>query len=49
VLAQLLQVSLLLGQLLLELQQLLPLAIPDSVVLVGLLTALEGITVSWTT
>lgn len=42
---ELLQVGLLLGELLLELQQLLLLAHPDGVVLVGLLALLEGVTV----
>jgi hypothetical protein len=47
VVAQLLKVGLLLGQLLLELQQLLLLAGTDGVVLAGLLAALERITRYW--
>lgn len=43
VIRELLQVRLLLGQLLLELQQLFLLALADGVVLVGLLALLEGI------
>lgn len=43
--AQLLEVFLLLGQLVLELQELRLLALSDRVILVGLLAALEGITV----
>lgn len=43
VLAQSLEVRLLLGELLLELEQLLLLALLDGVVLVGLLAPLEGV------
>lgn len=42
---QLLEVNLLLGELLLELNELLLLTLADGVVLLGLLTALESITV----
>jgi hypothetical protein len=45
VIRQLLQVSMLLGQLLLQLQELLLLALPNSVVLAGALSSLEGVTV----
>jgi hypothetical protein len=43
VIRELLQVRLLLGQLLLELEELLLLALADGVVLVGLLALLEGV------
>lgn len=44
VVGQLLEMALLLGELLLQLEQLLPLAPADGVVLVGLLAPLEGVT-----
>lgn len=45
VVLELLQVSLLLGQLLLQFQQLLLLTLADRIVFVGLLALLEGITI----